>query len=225
MSPAPQVVGGELFEEEVRKKEDTGLVKAGDKASPSSVAGDKGGQAGASVVRKIIYTAWFTVDVYDVEAAGKKLAEYATGAGGYVQAVSGPVLVLRIPAEKFEEVEPLLKKMGRVDDALTRIQAQDVTEEYFDVELRLQVKKKYLESLYKLLETSGKLEEKLAVQKEIARVVEEVERLEGRLRLLANQISLATVTVTLRVATSGSKRTFRLPWDWLDGLGLEMLVP
>ena len=62
------------------------------------------------------------------------------------------------------------------------------------------------------------------MQKEIARLVEEIESLEGQLRLMSQQVALATVTVTFRLAHSGPKRTFRLPWGWLDALGIENLI-
>ena len=96
--------------------------------------------------------------------------------------------------------------------------------EYFDVKLRLRTKENYLQSLYKLLDSAGKLKDKLAVQKEIARVVEEIESLKGRLRFLRQQVAHATVTVRFRQAHSGQKRTFKLPWEWLDELGIENLV-
>ncbi|MBM4372927.1 MAG: DUF4349 domain-containing protein, partial [Deltaproteobacteria bacterium] len=124
-----------------------------------------------------------------------------------------------------DAVEPRLRELGRVDDRLTDVRAQDITEEYTDLELRLKTKRDYLESLRGLLEQAGKLDEKLAVQQEIARVVEEVEAMEGRRRLLRQLVDLATVTVTFRLAQAGARRTFRLPWEWLDELGLEGLLP
>jgi hypothetical protein len=174
--------------------------------------------------RKVIYTARFTVDVYDIPAAQKGLREFIEANGGHLQHLSGNVMVVRVPTDRFSSVEPLLRTLGRVDDQLTDIRAEDITEAYYDVQLRLKSKKRYLDSLYVLLDEAGKLTDKLAVQQEIARVVEEIEQLEGRLRLLSNQVSLATVTVTWRLAHSGSKRTFTLPWEWLDTLGVENLT-
>ena len=195
------------------------------KSDSSMVAGKTGGQpAVEEIARKIIYTARFYVDVYDLKEAQTKLIDYVKSLGGYMQQTRSGTVVLRIPAEQFELMEPELKKLGRVDDARTDIRAQDVTEEFYDVELRLKTKKNYVQQLYKLLDSAGKLKDKLAVQKEIARVVEEIESLEGRLRYLAQHVSFATVTVTFRLATSGPKRTFRLPWEWLDELGVEYLI-
>jgi len=187
------------------------------------ITGDQGGNA-ELVQRMIIYTGSFVVDVYDIKEAQGKLIEFVKGEGGYLQQMSSYTVVLRIPADKFALVEPKLKQLGRVDDTLTDIRAQDITEEYYDLQLQLKTRKEYLESLRKLLDGAGKLEEKLAVQKEIARVVDELERIEGRLRLLSQQVALATVTVTFRLAHSGTKRTFKLPWEWLDELGLEYLI-
>jgi hypothetical protein len=243
LADAPAGWGGDEAEEEGlvrtwgaeidRKRELSGKQMAGapaDKAAvtvpekpASEVAGDPAGQP-APVQRKIIYTGWFTVDVYDIPAAQARLIDEVTAMGGYLQQQNGNQLVLRIPAEAFEKMEPKLRELGRVDDSATIIRAQDITEEYYDIELRLKTKKEYLESLRELLEQSGKLEEKLAVQQEIARVVEEIESMEGRLRLLSQLVSYATVTVSFRLAYTGPSRTFRLPWQWMDYLGVEYLV-
>jgi hypothetical protein len=174
--------------------------------------------------RKVVYNGWFTVDVYEIREAQQKLVALAKSMGGYMQETSGQMVVVRVPADKFDQIEPELKKLGRVDDAHTRIQATDITARFFDTELRLKTKKKYLQTLTKMLEQAGTLKDKLEVQKEIARLVEEIESLEGQLRLMAQQVALATVTVTFRLAHSGPKRTFRLPWDWLDALGIENLI-
>lgn len=174
--------------------------------------------------RKVVYTGWFTVDVYEIREAQQKLVALVNGMGGYMQETSGHVVVVRLPAEKFEKIEPELKKLGRLDDTQTRIQSTDITARFVDTELRLKTKKKYLQTLTKMLEQAGTLKDKLEVQKEIARLVEEIESLEGQLRLMAQQVALATVTVTFRLAHSGPKRTFRLPWGWLDALGIENLL-
>ena len=190
------------------------------------MAGEVGGEpATAPAVRRmIIYTGCFTVGVYDVKHAQQALVDFVAKKGGHMQQTTANTLVLRIPSEHFALVEPMLRKLGRVDDRLTDIRTRDITAEYHDLELRLKTKREYLVSLRALLDEAGKLEEKLAVQREIARVVEEIESMEGRRRLLGSQVAMATVTVTFRLAHSGARRTFRLPWEWLDELGLETLM-
>ncbi|MBN2498866.1 MAG: DUF4349 domain-containing protein [Deltaproteobacteria bacterium] len=183
------------------------------------------GAAPGPVERKVVYTGSFTVDVYEIKKAQAELLDLVKGLGGYMQETRGHVMVVRVPAEKFESIEAELRKLGRVDDSLTRIQAADITARYVDAELRLKTKRRYLDTLTRMLEQAGSLKDKLEVQKEIARVVEEIEALEGQLRLMQQQVALATVTVAFRLAHSGTRRTFRLPWDWLDALGLEQLIP
>ncbi len=188
------------------------------------MAGEVGGEPAPAFKRMIVYTGRFTVDVYDLRHAQQILVDFVTAHGGYMQQTTANTLVLRIPAEHFEAIEPALRKLGRVDDSLTDIRARDITEEYHDLELRLKTKRQYLESLRSLLAEAKNLEEKLAVQREIAHVVEEIESMEGRRRLLQSQVALATLTVTFRLAHSGPRRTFRLPFRWLDELGLEILM-
>ncbi len=179
----------------------------------------------AAAERQVIYNGRFAVQVYDVRRARRDLIAWAKGQGGHMQATRGNQVVLRLPAERFDAVEPALRELGRVMDERTVIEARDVTAEVMDVELRLKTKRDYLATLSDMLAADGSLEDKLAVQREIARVVEEIERIEGRLRLLRSQIVMATVTVDFELATAGSQRTFKLPWDWLDWLGLEQLLP
>lgn len=188
------------------------------------LAGGTGAEPAPAYQRMIVYTGRFTVDVYDLRHAQQALVEFVTARGGYMQQTTANTVVLRIPAEHFAAIEPALRKLGRVDDRLTDVRARDITEEYHDLELRLKTKRQYLESLRALLDEAKKLEEKLAVQREIASVVEEIESMEGRRRLLQSQVALATVTVTFRLAHSGPRRTFRLPFQWLDELGLETLM-
>lgn len=190
----------------------------GEKGTPSN-AGEKD-----AFSRKIVYTGRFVVDVYDIEKSRTAVVAWAESLGGYMQSQQSGVVVLKVPAKNFPEVLAKLRELGRVNDELTDIRAQDITQEYYDLELRLKTRKEYLASLSKLLEQAGKLEEKLAVQREIAAVVADIEQMEGRMRVMVHMVAFATVTVEFRPAYKGPSRTFRLPWDWLDYLGVEYLV-
>ena len=48
---------------------------------------------------------------------------------------------------------------------------------------------------------TGKLEEVLSVERELARVREEIERYEGRLRYLSSRVAMSTLTITVHEPT------------------------
>ena len=64
----------------------------------------------------------------------------------------------------------------------------------------------------------------LEIQKEIGRVIEEIESMEGKLRYLADRVSFSTISVRLALATTQTNRSFRLPFRWIEALGIEHLV-
>ena len=79
-----------------------------------------------------------------------------------------------------------------------RVDSQDVTEEFYDVEARIRNKKKEEDRLLELLDTAtGELEDILAVERELSRVREEIERVEGRLRVHKDLTSLTTINLSV----------------------------
>ena len=102
----------------------------------------------------------------------------------------------RIPVEAFDAFVGKVGKLGELQQS--KINSQDVTEEYVDLEARIKNKTEEERRLLKhLADSTGKLEEILQVEREISRVRGEVERIEGRLRYLGNVASLSTVTITV----------------------------
>ena len=76
--------------------------------------------------------------------------------------------------------------------------SQEVTAEFYDVQVRIRNKQREEERLLEhLADSTGDLEDILTVEKEIARVRTEVEQLQGRLRVLQDQTSLSTVTLRI----------------------------
>jgi hypothetical protein len=82
---------------------------------------------------------------------------------------------------------------------VNKTDSQDVTDQFYDLEARIKNRKSEEESLRKLLEqTTGKMEDILAVRRELNQVRGDIDQKEGQLRRLANLSSLTTVNVTLQ---------------------------
>ncbi|HEU5115338.1 MAG TPA: DUF4349 domain-containing protein, partial [Isosphaeraceae bacterium] len=104
---------------------------------------------------------------------------------------------LRIPVDRFESFVEAVKPLGELEQ-FNRT-AQDVTAEYYDVEARIKNKQVEEQTLTKILEErSGKLEDVLKIEIELSRVRGEIEQMQGRIRLLDNLSSLATLTLNVR---------------------------
>ena len=78
------------------------------------------------------------------------------------------------------------------------VSAEDVGEEYTDVSARVANARRLEARLLDLLANrTGRLEEILNLEREVARVREEIERYEGRLRYLRTRASVSVLTITL----------------------------
>ena len=101
---------------------------------------------------------------------------------------------VRVPVAHFEAFASAVARLGEV--RRNHVGSQDVTEEYVDLEARIRNKREEEKRLLKhLADSTGKLEDILAVEKELSRVRGEAEQMEGRLRFLADRADLSTVTI------------------------------
>lgn len=146
-----------------------------------------------------------TIQVDSLELAIAAVRQLATTLGGYVgnvststgeYAVRSATLELKIPAARFDDALGGVAPIGKVEQSNTT--AEDVGEEFVDVSARVANAKRLEERIVNLLATrAGKLEDVLAVERELARVREEIERYEGRLRFLRSRVSMSTLSVTV----------------------------
>jgi hypothetical protein len=153
----------------------------------------------------IIRTATASIEVDSLEPAVAELKLLAARLGGYV-ANSGieagrnrlrqAVIEVKIPAARFEEVVSGLRPLGKLESV--NVSAQDVGEEYVDVNARIENARRLERRLIDLLATrTGKLKDVLDVEQALARVREEIERYEGRVRYLRAHTATSTLSVTL----------------------------
>jgi hypothetical protein len=145
------------------------------------------------------------IEVEKVDPAILRIRQLAAQVGGYIanSSVSGgrdqirqATLEVKIPASKYDQAVGDLSTIGKVETVNST--AEDVGEEFVDVTARVNNARRLEERLITLLSTrTGKLDEVLRVERELARVREEIERYEGRLRFLGARVATSTLTITV----------------------------
>ncbi len=171
----------------------------------------------------LIYKADIALASFDVEKGLDAVEAMAKKAGGYLVMRSSSQIVVRVPAAAFDAS---LKAVLELGDVLRRdLSVDDVTEQFRDLEIRLKNAEAVRVRLEQLLAGAKNTEEALKVEKELGRVTEEVERLKGKLRRLRELIAFSTITVAFsRPAVETINNKFRLPFPWLQELGLSRLL-
>lgn len=165
-----------------------------------------GGVIDTTVGPKIVRTG--SVDVVVARGAFERsyarLATVATGAGGFVSASETSALddtprgtvTLRVPVARFDQVLVQVRKLGTVESVTTG--SQDVTGEYSDVKARIHALEAEREQIQLVLGRAENIPDILAVRDRLNVVQSELEQLQGRQKVLDDQTSLSTLTVSLR---------------------------
>lgn len=103
-------------------------------------------------------------------------------------------MTVRVPSQSFDLFLNEISKGVSFFDS-KEVSAEDVTEQYIDIEARLTTKKK-LESRYlDLLAKATKISEILEIEKQLSIIREEIESKQGQLLYLQNQISMSTLSI------------------------------
>jgi hypothetical protein len=153
----------------------------------------------------IIRTGDVAVQVDSLDQAIAPVRQLAITLGGYVGNVSmttgayevrSASLELKIPALRFDDALTGIRPLGKVERSSAT--AEDVGEEYVDISARVANARRLEARLVDLLaKRTGKLDDVLAVERELARVREEIERYEGRIRYLGTRAAISTIVVTV----------------------------
>ncbi len=100
-----------------------------------------------------------------------------------------------MPNAQFDRlIESISKEVKRFDQK--DITTQDVTEEFMDLQTRINTKEKVEKRYLEVLAEAKNVEEILKVEAEVAKVRETIERAEGRLKYLQNKTQLSTIYIT-----------------------------
>ncbi|WP_413432532.1 DUF4349 domain-containing protein [Crateriforma spongiae] len=169
-------------------------------------SGNAADRANGATKRRIIYQTRLSMVVEDYQVFEAKLPQLVRDHDGFVSNAEtnrryrdeqSGTWVVRVPVDRYDGFLAGVMGLGFAESR--KEDAQDVTEEYVDVESRIKNSQRLEQRMVDLLEErSGKLSDVLEIERELARVREEIERMQGRLRVLADRTTLATVTIQCR---------------------------
>lgn len=193
--------------------------------------------------RKIIYNAQVTLVVESLTNVAEQIRQLVESSGGYISETDTSMETrerrvgmwkVRVPVTRFDAFMVSVAKLGELQRS--HLDSQDVSEEFYDLEARISNKQQEEKRLQKhLADSTGKLEDILAVERELSRVRGEVEQMQGRLRFLTSQTDMSTVTITVSefkdytppvspTLSTELERTFRRSLEQLAQFGRGLLL-
>lgn len=192
--------------------------------APADASKPTKGQAPAKVPddRKIIYTAELVLRVANLAAARDAIHRLITEQHAVLARSTLTEIVFRVAPAKFDGTLEQLAKLG--DVAARNVQSEDVTAQYRDVVLRIEVAEGSRKRLMEILARAGKLSDVLEVERDIRRLTEEIEQMKGQQRVLSDRVELATVSVQLQekeLVERPHQQRAGTPFGWIYALGMD----
>lgn len=210
------MTANQAMEEAPRAPETSASAGAGSSVTP---AGGVPSAVEAAVGRMLIYRANIAMEVESYADAYSEVQNLIHLSSGYIiqfsEHTSGAersgVFTVKVPAGDYDGFLQQLEQLPHV--SLNRsMTAQDVSEEYVDLEARLRAKE-VLESRYlTFMQKATATDDLVRFANELAAVQEQIEQLKGRMRYLEQNVAFSTVELRIyekltRSAAAGIQRT------------------
>ncbi len=187
--------------------------------------------------RKLIRTVELELAVKDTGAASRKVQEIVTAHGGFVEAMNAQrveslmhyEMTLRLPAERLDEALAAIKGLAvRIDRE--QLATEDATSKYVDLQSRLRTLTATETELRELLaesrERGRKVEDVMAVYRELTEIRGQIEQIQGQLQSIDRLAALSTLRLRLRpdVAAAPIVRGDEWrPWETVRGSARALL--
>lgn len=159
----------------------------------------------SDVDRKIVKNGSMALEVNDITAAMTGVTAIAKDLDGYVvssnksgeQDIMYGQISIRVPSDRFDEAFNRLRKLA-VNVPNESTNSQDVTEQYTDLQSQLRNYEAEEAQYLELLKKAEKVEDILAVQRELYNVRGEIEQIKGRIQYLERTSDMALIDVSLQ---------------------------
>jgi len=164
-----------------------------------------GEAGGGEIDRKIVKNGYMTMEVNDIVAAINDITSLAKGLNGYVVSssqqgypdVTYGQISIRVPSDTFDEALNQLRKLA-VNVPSENTNSQDVTQEYTDLQAQLRNLEATEAQYLQILQKAEKVEDILAVQRELSNVRGQIEQIKGRILYIERTSDMALIDVSLQ---------------------------
>jgi len=172
--------------------------------------------------RMIVRTGDMSLVVEDVVETRDEIAQLAVRLDGYVVSsrISGEEqdrmgwISIRVPDDKFDQALAELRDLAvRVISEST--DSRDVTEEYVDLQSRLNNAEATESQYLALLEKAEDVDDILLIYESLSRVRSEIEQIKGRMQYLERTSSMSLISVYLKPAATATPLV-RVGWNALE---------
>ena len=141
--------------------------------------------------RKILFSADLSITVKEPQQANQRMKEIASKYEGYVSEEGTARTVIRVNSERLDEAMAEVAALGKVTSK--NLTGKDVTEEFMDLQIRLDNAQKARERYLELLAKAENVEAALKVEKELERLNETIDLLRGRINRIEHLDEFATI--------------------------------
>jgi glycine cleavage system regulatory protein len=168
-------------------------------------AGPTAATSQPAIGRKIIHSANMEFEVDRFDSAFAQVVNLTREAGGYLGSTDSDKLpngkvkgtiVLRVPPQRLDTL--ILQLRGIGDLRSQKLNAEDITKQYTDLDSQLRAARAMEERLLDLIKNGkGQIKELLAAEKELGEWRTKIEKIVGEQRYYDNLVGMATLNLTL----------------------------
>jgi hypothetical protein len=200
-----------------------------EEATEAPVTGSARGQAvpvasSTGPNRLIIKNAEIALRVSDTAVAVDRTTQIVTDVGGYIissrvwyeewleESYQYATITMGVPVDQFERAMRRLRELA-VQVVDERASGEDVTDEYVDLESRLENLEATRDRIRQFLEQAETVEEAVMVNEELTIVEGQIEQVQGRMNYLFDRASYSTITVQIEPELAPATPTPAPSWS------------
>jgi hypothetical protein len=163
-----------------------------------------------------------------------KVIDVAESLGGHIAGRKDQSVQIKVPSASFREAMTKIEAIGGVVGR--SVTADDVSEEFHDLEVRLGNLRATRTRLQDFLGKANGIQDMLTVERELERVALEIDRMEGRLEFLRTRASMSVISVALTAKPKvvpivvaptlppPARAGIDLPIPWVGQVGIDPLL-
>ncbi len=182
-----------------------GLEKFSSESPKSSIIGDNQSNIQSNIKTNtnstdyLVYTANIRGKVSSLEDFEGKILDLVKSSGGYISLIEKYnddeiFVTFKVPKVNFYNNLSSLKKLF-ISIENERIQIEDISQQYIDLEARLNSKKEAEKRYLVLLQKAVSVKDIIEIEQALRQIREEIESYEANLRYFNNSIQYSTITL------------------------------